>query len=186
MYVLVLIYCIVYNIILYTLDIYIYCETTPAARILTGLAGRRMAGEGEKRGKLIINATPLGMHSMSIFTVQLPPVSAPSLPPYASDFSNFPLQFLFFFIFFSPRLLRLLYLCQFLCSQSRSCEWDWDEEWEKESEKIVVGTRKNFVANISAFLSKNARWITFPFLCFIPCTQYKREQRKLKIIEEAK
>lgn len=86
-----------------------------------GTAGMR------KGGKLVINATPLGMHSMSIFTVLPPPPLPPFIArfavsafPHASDFSNFPLQFLYFF----SRLLRLLYLCQFLCSQSqsRSCE----------------------------------------------------------------
>lgn len=64
-----------------------------------GTAGMR------KGGKLVINATPLGMHSMSIFTV-LPPSPLPpfiarfavSAFPHASDFSNFPLQFLYFFL----------------------------------------------------------------------------------------
>lgn len=62
-----------------------------------GTAGMR------KGGKLVINATPLGMHSMSIFTVLPPPPLPPFIArfavsafPHASDFSNFPLQFLYF------------------------------------------------------------------------------------------
>lgn len=42
---------LIYNFNLYTLYIYIYCETTPAARILSGLAGRRMAKGGKTGNK---------------------------------------------------------------------------------------------------------------------------------------
>lgn len=113
MYVLVLIYPLYTMYIVYVFTVFTV-EQPPARPHIDrprGTAGMR------KGGKLVINATPLGMHSMSIFTVLPPPPLHHSL--LGSLFPHFHMPaifqiFLYSFFIFLPLAAFALFMSIFV------------------------------------------------------------------------